>query len=301
MRVSEKRETHILWISFLAGLVCAIAEFLFAIFSGSQSVLMDAVYDSVELVFIALILFLTPLFYKPISEKHPYGYFQIESIFLLVKGFMMLSVTLGVAADVIQSALSGGNVVDEAQISLFQLCVAILSVVIYFVLKKMNHAVNSPTVQVELMEWKLDIAYSLGLCLAFYASTYLGRTKLAFLAPYVDPVVAVVVMVLMLPENIQVLKGAICDIFLLPPDTETVDNIREICRQVMETEKISPEYVDVTRTGRHMWVAVYFETDEPTLSVKDIKRLTNEVNEHVGREYENCSCELLLSLHDRKK
>lgn len=39
-----------------------------------------------ELVFIALLLFLTPLFHKPMSEKHPYGYFQVESIFVIIKG-----------------------------------------------------------------------------------------------------------------------------------------------------------------------------------------------------------------------
>ena len=79
----------------------------------------DAVYDASELVFIALLLFLTPLFHKPVSEKHPYGYFQLESIFVIIKGVMMLSVTMGVSAEVLDSALSGGNPVNNAQVSLF--------------------------------------------------------------------------------------------------------------------------------------------------------------------------------------
>ena len=301
MVASEKREKRILWISFVMGLICAVAEFLFAIYSSSQSVLMDAVYDASEEIFIALILFITPLFYKPVSEKHPYGYFQIESIFLIIKGIMMLSVTLGVSAEIIESAFSGGNVVDEGMISVFQLFLAILSVVIYFVIKRMNHSINSPTVEAELMEWRLDIAYSMGLAIAFYLSTFLKRTPLAFLSPYFDPIVAVVVVVMMMPQNIRMLRDAVCDIFLFPPDEETVDTIKEICRHVMEEEKITPVHVDVTRTGRHMWVAVYFETDEPTLSVKDIKRLTNEVNHQVGKVYDDCSCELLLSLHEKSK
>ena len=102
----EKTEKTILLISFTAGLLMAIAELIFAVYSHSQSSLMDAVYDGVELIFIALILFLTPLFHKPISEKRPYGFFQIESIFLLIKGFMMLSVTLSVSMGIIESALN---------------------------------------------------------------------------------------------------------------------------------------------------------------------------------------------------
>ena len=92
----QKKEKQALWLSLTAGIVFAVVEFLFAIFTHSQSVLMDSVYDTSELIFIVLILYLTPLFYKPISESHPYGYFQLESIFLIVKGFMMISVTFGV-------------------------------------------------------------------------------------------------------------------------------------------------------------------------------------------------------------
>ena len=74
--ISERKEKTILRLSFVAGLAFALVELIFAIYSHSQSALTDAVYDASELVFIALLLFLTPLFHKPVSEKHPYGYFQ---------------------------------------------------------------------------------------------------------------------------------------------------------------------------------------------------------------------------------
>ena len=44
--IKEKREKTILRISFLAGLVFAIVELLFALYSRSQSTLTDALYDS---------------------------------------------------------------------------------------------------------------------------------------------------------------------------------------------------------------------------------------------------------------
>lgn len=63
--MTERSEKRILLISFLSGLAFAIAEFIFSIYSRSHSALTDAVYDMSELVFIALLLFLTPLFHKP--------------------------------------------------------------------------------------------------------------------------------------------------------------------------------------------------------------------------------------------
>lgn len=176
--ITEKKEKQILMLSFLSGLLFAIVEFIFAIYSHSQSALTDAVYDASELVFIALLLFLTPLFHKPVSEKHPYGYFQVESIFVIIKSVMMLSVTMGVSAEVLDSALSGGNIVNNAQVSIFQCCLGVASIVIFLIMKRLNRNLSSPTIEAELLGWKLDIVYSIGMALAFLVSLYLKKRHL---------------------------------------------------------------------------------------------------------------------------
>lgn len=293
--ISERKEKTILRLSFVAGLAFALVELIFAIYSHSQSALTDAVYDASELVFIALLLFLTPLFHKPVSEKHPYGYFQLESIFLIVKGVMMLSVTLGVVVEVIESALSGGNPVDDLQVSLFQLCLGVASVVIYIIMRGVNKNSSSPTVEAELMGWRLDIGYSLGMSLAFFASSFLVKTPLAFIAPYFDQIIAVLVMVFMLPESVKMLWSSVRDIFLFSPDEELVEQIKQICTESMEDYAFSPVFFDITRTGRHLWVAVYFKVSSATLAVKQLKKATEEVNQKISSQLEECTCELILA------
>lgn len=293
--ISERKEKTILRLSFVAGLAFALVELIFAIYSHSQSALTDAVYDASELVFIALLLFLTPLFHKPVSEKHPYGYFQLESIFLIVKGVMMLSVTLGVVVEVIESALSGGNPVDDLQVSLFQLCLGVASVVIYVIMRRVNKNSSSPTVEAELMGWRLDIGYSLGMSLAFFASSFLVKTPLAFIAPYFDQIIAVLVMVFMLPESVKMLWSSVRDIFLFSPDEELVEQIKQICTESMEDYAFSPVFFDITRTGRHLWIAVYFKVSSATLAVEQLKKATEEVNQKISSQLEECTCELILA------
>lgn len=293
--ISERKEKTILRLSFVAGLAFALVELIFAIYSHSQSALTDAVYDASELVFIALLLFLTPLFHKPVSEKHPYGYFQLESIFLIVKGVMMLSVTLGVVVEVIESALSGGNPVDDLQVSLFQLCLGAASVVIYVIMRGVNKNSSSPTVEAELLGWRLDIGYSLGMSLAFFASSFLVKTPLAFIAPYFDQIIAVLVMVFMLPESVKMLWSSVRDIFLFSPDEELVEQIKQICTESMENYAFSPVFFDITRTGRHLWIAVYFKVSSATLAVEQLKKATEEVNQKISSQLEECTCELILA------
>lgn len=292
--ITERKEKQILLLSFFSGLLFAVVEFIFSIYSHSQSALTDAVYDASELVFIALLLFLTPLFHKPVSEKHPYGYFQIESIFVLIKGVMMLSVTMGVSAEVLDSALSGGNPVNNAQISIFQCCLGVASVIIFLVMKRQNCNLSSPTIEAELLGWKLDIVYSLGMSLAFFVSLYLERTPLGFIAPYFDQIVAVIVMVFMLPESIRVLWGAVKDVFLFSPDKVYMEEVKAICKPVLDEHHFKPVFFDVTKTGRHLWVAVYFQIETGSLEVKELSEALKAVNERALEKYQECTCELIL-------
>ena len=69
-------------VSLYGNLFFVIVEIVMAIYTSSQAVLLDAIYDGVEFCMLLPSLFLIPLLYKPSNEKHPFGYMQIESIFL---------------------------------------------------------------------------------------------------------------------------------------------------------------------------------------------------------------------------
>ena len=293
-RSTQKSEQNILWLSFGAGVAFAVVEFISAILTESQSVLMDAAYDSSELIVIILTLFLTPLFHKPISEKYPYGFAQVESIFVIIKSFMMLAVTVSLSANSLHLALSGGHEVDGNQISMLQLVLGLASVVVYLIMQRMNRSVSSPTVHAELLGWKLDIAYSMGLALAFYASTFLERTPLAFLAPYFDQMVAVVIVAMTLPETIRMLWRAIQDVFLFSPEESLTDEVKALCEGVLEKYRFEPVFYDITRTGRCLWVSVYFRIEEDMLSIRQLRQASEEVRRVLQEQIENCTSELIV-------
>lgn len=201
---------------------------------------------------------------------------------------------MGVSAEVLDSALSGGNPVDTAQVSLFQFCLGAASVLIFLVMKRMNRSLSSPTIQAELLGWKLDIAYSMGMSLAFFASRYLERTPLGFISPYFDQLVAVFVMVCMLPESIKVLWGAMKDVFLFSPEQEFTDDVKAICTPIMEKYGFEPVFFDITKTGRHVWVAVYFHIEEESLKVEILSSALTHVNKEIRERFQEATCELIL-------
>ena len=296
-RSEELLEKRILLLSFLSGGGFVIVELIYAIYSHSQSTLMDALYDASELVFIILLLFLTPLFHRPISEKHPYGFFQVESFFILIKNIMMTSVTVSVLTSVIEKLLSGGNSIDKGQVSLFQLMLGLASLIILLIMKWMSRKISSPTVKAEILGWKLDVAYSLGMSLAFFIAVQLQNTSLGFLSPYFDQIIAIVVMIFMVPETIKMLVSAFRELFLFSPEQKTVDRIKEISGKILENYSFTPVFYDISRTGRKMWVSIYFQVEMDSICVKYIQEANKSLNEKISQEFPDASCEIILDTH----
>ena len=69
----QKREKSAMSVSLYGNLVFVVIELVMALVTGSQAVLLDAVYDSVEFCMLLPSIFLIPLLYKPSNEEHPFG------------------------------------------------------------------------------------------------------------------------------------------------------------------------------------------------------------------------------------
>lgn len=290
----EQLEKRILLLSLFSGLFFVIAELVYAVYSHSQSTLTDALYDFSEMVFIVLLLFLTPLFHQPVSEKHPYGFFQLESFFLLIKNIMLISVTASVLTGVVEKLLSGGNNINKAQVALFQLVLGLISFMILMIMKYMSRKITSPTVSTEIFGWKVDVAYSLGMSLAFFVAVKLQDTSLAFLSPYFDQIIAIIIMIFMIPETIRRLVETFRELFLFSPGQDTVNRIKEVADEIMAKYSFIPVFYDIARTGRKLWVSVYFKVESETIPTKNILEADKMLNERLSGDFPNISCEVIL-------
>ena len=145
-----------------------------------------------------------------------------------------------------------------------------------------------------MLGWKLDIVYSMGMALAFLVSLYLKKTPLGFISPYFDQIVAIVVMVFMLPESIKVLWRAVKDVFLFSPNKVYMDEVKAICNPILDEYNFNPVFFDITKTGRHLWIAVYFRIEDASLDVASLSGAVSKVNEKMQEKFQECTCELIL-------
>ena len=87
-----RTEKHAMRLSFAGSAAFVVAEFVSFFMTGSHTILMDCLFDGVDLVLIGPFLLLIPFLYKPETERHPYGYGQVESLFIVIKYGVLLTV-----------------------------------------------------------------------------------------------------------------------------------------------------------------------------------------------------------------
>lgn len=301
MTLKEKSEKRIMYVSFWTGVIFVLVELIMAIYSRSQSVLTDTVYDALELIVIAITIFIIPLFYKPVSEKHPFGFAQLESIFILLKGFMFIAVMITLIVSNIQIMVSGGNQVDHMQVSIFEAFLTLFSIIVYLSLKRLNKKVSSPTIAAEIYGWKIDVLGSIGVTIAFFGASFLKDTSLTFITPYLDQIVAIALAALMLPQPSRMVMEAFRSIILFSPNNETIEDIKEKTGAVLEETQYIPVFYDITRTGRRIWISIYFTTRVDTMSFTDIAFVNKRLLEVLQPTYEDCFVELIPDVKANSK
>lgn len=294
----EKTEKKIILFSLLIGIVLLCMEIGMAVYTHSQAMLMDALYDTIDVIIVIVTLFLVNLYNKPISEKKPFGFLQLESFFILLKTFMILSLNISIIINAIILIKDGGKEIDVTTISIFQFILFIGNLVTWLIIKKLNKKINSPTVKSEVLAWKSDAFYSLGLAAAFFIVQFLKGTRFNNIITYFDQIVVIVTSMIMLPDLFRLLKENITSVLLFAPNDELVAQIKSIVGKQFSSEKVKLVHYDIIKTGRKIWVSVYFKTNSNTVEMDKLKEKTQLCSEKLNKEIGNIYFELVPEVED---
>lgn len=289
----QKREKSAMSVSLYGNLVFVVIELVMALVTGSQAVLLDAVYDSVEFCMLLPSIFLIPLLYKPSNEEHPFGYMQIETIFVVVKGITMTAVTFGLIFNNINLMLHGGHIVSFHTVAGFELFACILGIIVTVYLYYKNKQMESPLINMEMQGWRSDSFISLGMTVAFLLPMLIPFDWFQHIVPYLDQLITIVLSLVMIPTPIHTVITGIRDLMLIPPEEETIDDIKETIEPIIGVYGHKNLYYDIVRTGRKLWISVYISFEKDIVSLSKFKQLQDQCIKALASKYSDFYFELL--------
>ena len=293
-----RTEHGALIVSMAGAVFFLVAEILMAIYTTSQSILMDAFYGAADMLMILVSLKIVPLIYRPMTEKHPFGFSQAEAVFITLKGTMLTAVTLGLVVTNIQLITRGGNMVSFGLIAVFELLSALIIGAVILILRRINKGLRSPIVKTEIDAWMIDMIASVGLGAAFLLPVAIRTPWMADYSPYLDQVVAILLAAVILPIPVRTVIGGLRDLFLLAPEEATVEEIKEISQSILEPYGFDDANYDVIRTGRKIWISIYFRTAEDAVFVSRIVQAHRELKEKLEEVHPHLYVELIPEIEN---
>ena len=282
-----KSEKRILRISCVMSTFFLVCEIVAAIWTNSQAVLIDCLYDSVDLLMLLPLMLLVPKLYKPVSERWPYGLSQLEPLFIIVRCTILLVMDFFLIKDCIDMIMAGGHVINAHAVAGFEFSMALCCVIMYIILRILCRKFMSPAMESELYVWKVDAYSTAGVGLAFLIQIIIQKTSLAWLTPYIDPGIAVVMAVILLWEPIVMIYEAVRSLILAAPKEEVRDEIRKVIDEELQHYDYHLDFLDIVKTGRRIWVDVYLLFPTDTIELSALKSIQDNTMNILNEELED--------------
>lgn len=295
-----KTEKRVLSVSLAGSILVAALEAFMAYFLHSKTILMDCVFACFDLVMMYPFIALVPYLYKPVSEKRPYGFSQVESLFVCIKYMIFLFVILNLIIENAKVLFGGGHTVDAGMLVGFELILNLFSIIIYFVLRHFSEKYASSIIKSELYMWKVDIMSTCSIMFAFAAQLFLQKTAGAIVIPYIDSSVAILIALFLLKEPIvQIIKN-LKELILFAPREEVMEQIRQAVEKNIQQSDYALAFLDVIQTGRKTWVEIYVKSKNDLISVKEFKHIQRNVSRQLGELFDQVYVEIIPEIEKEK-
>lgn len=214
-------------------------------------------------------------------------------VYFGVRHLKPFAVSVALVLNNIQIILNGGNHVSFSLIAGFELIAGVICTGILFLLIRMNRELGSPLVKAEISAWKIDSVASAALAIAFLLPELIDTPWMTSFKPYLDQVVAITLSAFILPIPVKTAMYGIRDLFLLAPDEETLERIKEIAQEELSRQQAVLTTCETIKTGRKLWIHLYFKGQGDTVSVSMIIKTRQELEEKLRAEFKELYVELI--------
>ncbi|WP_414828530.1 cation diffusion facilitator family transporter [Alteromonas sp. H39] len=268
----QQQEKRLLRISFyVAGLFVFVA-LGFAIITASAAILFDGIYSLIAFFMALLTLKVANLVQLPDDDRFHFGYTAIEPTLNLFKSLIIVATCLYAVVSSVQSLFSGGNVSEYGYAIVYGIIATIGCFTASFYMRINSKALRSDLVAVDAHTWFVDGVLSASILVGFAIAYGLQQSEFAHLAPYVDPLLLIVLGMAMLPIPFKIMLESLNEVINKAPSEAISSAIEKRLKKTLVDVPYEHVEVRISKVGRDKYLLVHIIVDE-SFSVATINEL----------------------------
>lgn len=250
-------ERKMLMASAMGNLIIGCVGLTFSVISSSQAILLDGFFN--------LTYFATGLFTLKVArlvqvgddERFPLGYAFFEPLVNGLKGVLVLGVSIMALAGALQALFKGGRPIAAGAAITYGIFAAAACWFLAAVTRRGAKGTGSPLIQADAENWLVNGAISAAVLLAFVSILLIKGTKLEFLAPYVDPSLVLLVVLISLSVPVRMAWQALMELLNRTPSPEIVQQVQQTVEGCTAELPVDKLFVRVIQPGRTRMVLAH--------------------------------------------
>ncbi|WP_253443335.1 cation diffusion facilitator family transporter [Halomonas sp. Y3] len=271
-------EQRALKVSIIVTLVVSSLGVTFGLLAGSQSILFDGVFSTIDAAMSALSLVVARLAIREASQRFQHGYWHLEPLVAALNGAILMLLCFYAFLNAVQGLMEGGRELDFAIAYAVVVAIACFSMVIYQ--KRLNRHADSEFVRIDIQGWLMAALITTALLVAFAIALLLQDTAWAHLTRYVDSALLMVLTACFMPVPLGIVRRAVREIFLIAPSA--VDReVHAAMVPVMAREGLLNYHSHVAKAGRGHFIEIHIVT-APEFGAGQGVAVMDEIREQIS-------------------
>ena len=275
---AKKMERKALILSAIGALIMAFLGFSFAVLTRSEALMLDGLFSLLGFFMALGAIRISRLVYEPGDSNFQFGYAGFEPLFNVVKGLVIVFISLLAFYSSVMVILSGGREINVGWAVIYAVIVATSCFVVFAVLTRVASKTGSSLVKVDAKNWLLDGLITVAVLIGFLVAYLIEDTRWDWIIPYADPAVVLVLVALSLPIPYLIIQEGLKELLLGAPDAE----LQQQLRQKLGTELIESGYKNhklrIAKTGRMIYISIFVLLQskhiDPAVTEQDVMRKT---------------------------
>jgi len=272
----------------------------FAVATRSQAITLDGMFNLTYFIISLFTLKVARLVVQGDDEHFPAGYSFFEPLINGVKGVFILGISLMALWGAFGALLTGGRTISAGLAMLYGALASAICWLIVVMLKKKTKVCSSPLLKADADGWIVNAAISSAAFVAFVGMWVLGFTPYKPFAPYVDPLLVILVSGITLSVPVRMAWTALMELVNRAPSAKIRTAVRDAVERELADVPAEQVTVRVLQPGRTrlVYVHVVLQPDaEFSVEQMDVSRA--KVLAALAELHENTQPDILFT-KDRK-
>lgn len=289
---NKRTEQGVLRISIAATVIVAVVGIILGLLARSSLIIFDSVYEMVDVFMTYLALLVAKLITastsggkmkEKLAERFTMGFWHLEPIVLALNGLLLMSAAIYALVNATDSLLSGGRYIVFGYASAFAALSIVVELCLGIFVVRANRVIRSDLVSLDAKAWLMSAAMSLAYLFAFSFGYFAEQTSWAWVVPFIDPVVLILVCLVMIPLPIGTVRKALSEILLVTPE-DLMAHVDNVAEEMMKRYGFDDYYAYVARVGRGRQIELYFlvPTGWPAKKLEEWDHIRDEISEEIG-------------------